>query len=950
MSSIFDNVSTRMFCVYGELSDIFCMPDSRILNFDEFLVRRLEDMGYDGVVFCSTQRNIFYAIDGAGINCFKSLSGRETKNNSNDSKKEQSVPKKPTNSFYSVLEGSVGQKPARSEGTDKENTSYIEQTFKADQLAVATNRFMCDTATSKVLVFNSIEDIVKISATDHGRRLMEYFEEWKALPNENRNICIFLSKTLGSSDLQNLLHDNQNAVLESLFIKNKVFNDNACLNIGSPLNDEIENLLEHFRISGYTYRNSENVEVKAKLMFHHTDEEMNTLVRTLSFYNRENGYTQLKDMKEILERFIRERGVTEVWLVPKDVKALFPNSKNEYKDEENPLDKINKTKGWESAYNVVKSFVDTHRALYGGSVETPQPDRYELTTDRFSGSCRNITLRGKVPNFVLQGPPGVGKTEIAKLIGHILQREGILKSGHTVIGTRDKLVGQYVGSTSIRTAELIAEAQEGVLLVDEVYAIAEKRGENNVTFCEEVFNTLVAAMTNPNYQFCVIFAGYASRMHEVWNMNEGLYSRFSASNVITLNEYQPDLLQSIFMRQFGIPEGTNNVVTNLSKDVIDGLPVFFQNYFDDRDRKEFGNARDIINLVSEVKRAANDRHLSELREKGALVEADKFSNEVLRCDFGERQSLFHKRGLSANDVYSCLKDYIGLDFLADVFNDQLALRVECREKGLDYPGPSHMIWKGNPGTGKSTAAQLTANLYHSLGILGGTDPIYVDASELLSTYVGGGAAAVNKKIDEACQKNAVLVIEEAYQLLSSPDAIHALLNRMETDRKNFNLILILYENKVEPFLNQNAGLRSRVRIYPFNDYTAEQLFLILEKMCQKTNDEMTPECAAEMKNLLSELHDAGKTTNGNARIVRQFHEYMRQKRYRRINSELAKCAGLDENVIAAARAIGDLGKYNITIPDSLKLFQVEDIPLSSEYSEFIEVRKEEDLIALLEKV
>ncbi len=936
MSSIFENVSTRMFCVYGELSDVFCMPDTRIFSFEEMLVRRLEDMGYDGVVFCSTQRNIFYAIDGAGTNCFKALKGSNNKTPPAETSSAPPPVKPSKSKFEAALSNGSKTAATAPSANDKNNTSYIEEGFKHEQLAAATNMFMCDTSSSKVLVFNSIEDIIKISNEESGRRLLEYFEEWKALPNENRNICIFLSKTLGSSDLQSLLHDNKNAVLESLFVRNNIFNNNACLNIGAPLNDEIENLLEHFRISGYTYRNAENTEIKAKLMFHHTNDELMTLVRTLSFYNRENGYTQLKDMKEVIEKYIRDSGTYEVWITPDQIKHLYPDSSAEYKDEEDPLEKLNNTEGWEPAYNVIKSYMESHQLLYGDRIiEAPEQDRYELTTDRFSGSVCNSAFRGKAPNFVLQGPPGVGKTEIAKLIGRILQKEGVLKSGHTVVGTRDKLVGQYVGSTSIRTAELIDEAQEGVLLVDEVYAIADKNGEHNVSFCDEVFNTIVAAMTNPNYHFCVIFAGYASRMHEVWNMNEGLFSRFSTSNVITINEYQPELLQKIFVGQFGKPEGTNGLVTHLSEDVLESLPVFFRNFYDDRDRKDFGNARDINNLVSDVKRNANDRHLWTLRNKQTLTSEDRLVIKVEKCDFGDRMCLFNKRGLSTKDIFGSLNDYVGLDFLADMFNDQLALRVECREKGLEYAGPSHMIWAGNPGTGKSTAAQLIAGLYHDLGILGGTSPVYADASEFLSTYTSGGSQKMNEKIDEACQKNAVLVIEEAYQLLTCPDSIHALLNRMEIDRRNFNLVLILYKDMVEEFLRCNSGLSSRLRIYEFPDYDGEQLYLIFEKMCSKMKDDITPECKKAVKVLLENLYRNGNTKYGNARLVRQIHDLMRQKRYHRINRTLVQLTGIDINTIAAARATDDLHKYNITIPEELKLFQVEDVPLPDEYAALI---------------
>lgn len=504
--------------------------------------------------------------------------------------------------------------------------------------------------------------------------------------------------------------------------------------------------------------------------------------------------------KNRLEKYIKEKQSAAVWLNTENVRKCYPQSRDKINDDIDPLELLKVREGWEPAYHVVNSYITSYRRLYVSDdmKEDDIPEHIsEMNVDRFEPSCANNKRRGKAPNFVFQGPPGVGKTEIANLIGKILQREGVLKSGHTVIGSRGKLVGEYVGSTAIKTVAVIEEAQEGVLLVDEVYSLAEKQGDNHISFCDEVFNTLVAAMTNSNYHFCVIFAGYTSEMPKVWKMNEGLLSRFSASNVITFNEYPPELLQKIFVGKFGIPEGISGQVTALSDDVIRGLPIFFENYFSDRDRKNFGNARDINNLVAEVKRSANYRHMLELEKKSEAPTQEELLNiTVEREDFEEKSSLFEKRGFSADDIYSKLYEYEGLEFLAEMFNDQLSVRIECIEKKLPYPGPTHMIWAGNPGTGKSTAAQLTADLYHTLG---GTEPIYVDASEIVSTFHGGSAENIRKKMDEACQKNSVLVIEEAYQLLNQGgrEAIDAMLNRMETDRSRFTIILILYKDLVQ---------------------------------------------------------------------------------------------------------------------------------------------------------
>ena len=888
--SILNDPSTRIFCISGELSDVFALNNGWLVNFDELLAIRLRDMGYSGTVFCSTQRNMMYAVDKDGAEAMKAF----------DVKKP--VSRKTENDDYSFLD----DEPVKEKKPEKEEKIVYTRQIARDQLSVITDRFMRDKG-SRALVFTSLEDLIRLAPTDGGRLLLERFEEWKMLPNENRNICIILSKTLDTHSLQRMLSRTQVAILESLFIVRDRFSGSSNINVGAPLPDEVTNLLEIMRVQGVTYPDSRGVRRTSRLRFHRKD--LPQIVRMLSFCSRDSGAVQLKSMKETIERYMRSSGQADVWLTRESIAKLYPSSSRDLRDDTDPMQILRDTKGWESAYNVISSFIVNFRMLYPDAADAGEGH----TVERFEPD-RNVR-RCKVPNFVLEGPPGVGKTAIAGLIGRILQREGIIRSGHTVIGSRGRLVGEYVGQTSRLTAALIEEAQEGVLLVDEVYSLAEKRENGNNSYCDEVFNTIVAAMTNDDMHFCVVFAGYADRMDEVWKMNEGLFSRFGASNVITLNEYEPPLLEEIFKSKFGCPEGISGRVTRLSEEVEKGLPVFFENFFADRDRESFGNARDINSLVTDVKRACSYR--SDSRASEMTVE---------KCDFGGRQSLFDKRGYSAEDVFGKLREYVGMDFLEDMFNDQLSLRVECVEKGLAYPGPSHMIWAGNPGTGKSTAAQLTAELYHSLGILGGASPVYVDASEIMSIYASGSAEKMNEKIDEACRLNTVLIVEEAYQLLErgGTDAIHAMLNRMETDRDKFNLILILYKDKVQDFLDKNPGLSSRLKVYYFEDYTEEQLFDIFMLMCAKSKDTVSDGCAAKVKDHIAELCRSGRASKGNARLIRQLCDSMKQRRYERILGTIAEGMGGDtpENRkrAAAARAMG-----RVQLPQDVYLFTAEDV-------------------------
>jgi len=161
MSSIFNKVSTRMFCISGELSDIFCMQNGWILNFEELLVQRLQALGYESVVFCSSQRELFYAINPAGTDAFPILEG----------KKQTAAPAKPAPapvqsvSDYDDLDDddddfAISSAPVQSQpaAAKTEKREYTLRRITGERLPVAANRFMLDTQRRKALVFTSLED------------------------------------------------------------------------------------------------------------------------------------------------------------------------------------------------------------------------------------------------------------------------------------------------------------------------------------------------------------------------------------------------------------------------------------------------------------------------------------------------------------------------------------------------------------------------------------------------------------------------------------------------------------------------------------------------------------------------------------------------------------------------------------------------------------------------
>ena len=191
----------------------------------------------------------------------------------------------------------------------------------------------------------------------------------------------------------------------------------------------------------------------------------------------------------------------------------------------------------------------------------------------------------------------------------------------------------------------------------------------------------------------------------------------------------------------------------------------------------------------------------------------------------------------------------------------------------------HMVFLGNPGTGKTTVARLVARIYRLLGVLRKGQLVEVDRSGLVRGYIGQTATRTQEVIEEAL--GGVLFIDEAYALTVDKgqgdfgqEAVDTLLKAMEDHRDDLVVIVAGYTDLMERFLDSNPGLRSRFsNVIHFDDYTAEQLMAILQQKLEWQEYRLSPEAEARAREMI-EHRVANKPENfANARDIRNFMEH-----------------------------------------------------------------------------
>lgn len=220
---------------------------------------------------------------------------------------------------------------------------------------------------------------------------------------------------------------------------------------------------------------------------------------------------------------------------------------------------------------------------------------------------RGMEVNVKSYHLVFAGPPGTGKTTIARVVAQIYFGLGIIKKPRVVEVKRADLVGEHLGETAIKTNRKIDEAMDGVLFIDEAYALIQKGLSGGDAFGQEAVDTLLARLENDRDRLIVIIAGYEKELREFIDSNEGLWSRFT--KWIMFESYTPEQLGEIAVKMAG------DLDTPLSvegKDyIVQGSAMLAECKIDNTGRSMLdvaGNARFVRNVIEQADTANSDRH------------------------------------------------------------------------------------------------------------------------------------------------------------------------------------------------------------------------------------------------------------------------------------------------------------------------------------------------------
>lgn len=836
---------TKSFILYGNLKDVIWCPDLMPRDLEHYLVKLLKSRGYEHI--------IFYGEAGTkGAYCLDEKSAR----------------------FFFPAE----------EGSDGSSVRYSHRGQSMRDFLKSIHPLMLDRESHMAVVFYNMltTDMKNCDLRD------DILDVWEK--NSKGNICLMLvPETMNNqSALETRIRQYG---LESKFMQQisnssqSIPNAVSCLKIGQPNVDEISYMLRYLSFVGTDKGNTIKLrygkleEIAQRVQYASGKRAGNSELST------ELASEYMTEIYSCLCDYIDAKAQPDeaVEITVADIDQAWGIDA----DEGVALQELQKP-GWEAACEKITEALKIAQKAkervqkLAGQMEVqarPEADWGVQRVETVREDCHGS--RQPVPNFVLLGNPGTGKSTIARLIGRILHEAGILKIGQTIEVTKENLTSSYIAGVPKATMAKVHAAEEGVLFIDEAHLLGKKDGgAGHEGTGVEVISTLNAVMTSQNHHLSIILAGYEDEMEAVFELDPGFKSRFG-NNFIYIKDYSPELLTDILKKAL-LAKGYAISSDLLEEQCIGDtsfvpLSCMVERLYSERDRKRFGNARDIMTLVSAAEGKSQE---------------DLITQE---CFYGGLNGRITKEWFSPMDIGASVK-YI-LEEMDRKFVGMEKAKTAMKHIGLeleDYAarGISHeevalrpIILVGNPGVGKTSLANLLPKLYFHYHLLGTARPITVHASSLADKYQGGSQEKVLEYIKKAQDAKAFLFVDEAHELLNEHfdgrGAFKAFMAPTVDAEHPFLACFAVYPGKLKEFLKIDPGAERRFRIIHLEDYNAEELYIIMQRMIAEKGYRTTKETDALLRRVMEQVYATRTDSTGNAGKVANILEDMDMLRRQR---------------------------------------------------------------------